>query len=256
MTTVECAYCREQIKTGAIICRHCRMRQSRSRADIVAEAIGERIRAAVGSPAPSGPVSPCDAFCVARFGSDPRGLSECRNTCREAAAVAATAERLHRELVVAMLDAALEGGDLDPIRFERLVRARFAAQSGDALDPAAIERIVVSFLAKVGWGDDEERRRFVRENLDTLVAPTDPAAAAHAGLPPLTNADLAAIAAGVDAATLNREQIFRIRSEIESRMRLRDLRGVAGAIWAWLCTATGGHCSSDSSGGSVGGPRG
>ena len=128
MKSTQCPYCMEEIKADAMICKHCHERLYWSQEELVMAAIFERIRLAVSVvprfDVPS--VSPCGAFCHAKFARDKVRLNECLDDCKAAEATAAVAEMLHRELIVTFADIVWGGGDIDPVPFEKSVREHFS----------------------------------------------------------------------------------------------------------------------------------
>ncbi len=121
-----CPYCREEIKSDAIICKHCHERIYRSRADLIMAMVMERIRYVAGVSIDAQSVSVCEASCYARHAGDKARLNECLDGCKEAIAIAVVAEKLHRELILNMADIIWGGGDIDPTPFEKAVRNRFS----------------------------------------------------------------------------------------------------------------------------------
>lgn len=136
MESAECPYCKEEIKADAMICKHCHQRLFRSREERVMAAIWERIRIATGAQfavasysiteiaTPSR--SKCRALCYGRFRHEPAGLHQCFNECDALEAITAVGERLFGDLMVTFADIVWEGGDIDPLPFEKSVRERFS----------------------------------------------------------------------------------------------------------------------------------
>jgi hypothetical protein len=126
MTEEQCPYCREDIKSGATICKHCRSTLKTSREVALAAAISEGLRAGVGIGVESKPISDCEALCVAKFSGHKVAMSECLDNCKAISMVRMVAEKLQRDLASALAEHVWGGGDIDPLPLERSVRDRFA----------------------------------------------------------------------------------------------------------------------------------
>lgn len=126
MKSAQCPYCKEEIKADAMICKHCHERLSWSREELVMAAISERIRIAAGTPIPMPSYSICRAHCYGTHRNEIAALNQCFKDCEAAEAIAAVAERLHKELIVTFADIVWGGGDIDPLPFEKSVRERFS----------------------------------------------------------------------------------------------------------------------------------
>ena len=126
MKSVQCKFCKEEIKSEAMICKHCHQRLNWSIEELVMAAIGERIQMAVNTSFTKPEVTACGANCHAHFTGNKIGLNECLDNCKAIEAVALVAERLHRELFITFADIVWGGGDIDPIRFEKTIRERFS----------------------------------------------------------------------------------------------------------------------------------
>ena len=125
MQITKCPFCKEEIQPGALICKHCHERLFPNRADLIMNAVMEQIRFAVGVGIAKPSVSACGGLCYSKFSSNKPRLTECLDECKLAEAIAAVAEKLHRELVLTMAEIIWGGGDIDPIPFEKTVRERF-----------------------------------------------------------------------------------------------------------------------------------
>ena len=121
-----CPYCKEAIKPDAMICKHCHERLYPSREERVMAAILQRIQMAVGTPIAVPSVTACGASCYAKHAKNKARLDQCLDDCRAIEALAAVAERLHRELVLTFAERVWGGGDIDPVPFEKAVRERFS----------------------------------------------------------------------------------------------------------------------------------
>lgn len=126
MPTTSCPHCKEEIKKGARICIHCRERLHTSKSDLIMDTVIKRLQICMGV-VPEKPTAVSDgaAFCYGRFGDNHTLVNQCLREQEEAEAIAAGAERLHRELVRTMAEIIWGGGDIDPIPFENAVRERF-----------------------------------------------------------------------------------------------------------------------------------
>ena len=126
MISAQCPYCKEEIKTDAMICKHCHERLHWSREELVMAVISERIRIAAGASIAIPSISACGALCHSKFAGDKVRLNECLDDCKAIEATAAVAEKLQRELIVTIADIVWGGGDIDPVPFEKSVRERFS----------------------------------------------------------------------------------------------------------------------------------
>ena len=127
METEKCPLCREVINSDAIICKHCHERVFLSRADFIMSSINDRIRIAMaGAKELKQEISHSEALCYVKFSHDQVALKECLDECKLANALAAIAEKLHRELNITMAGIIWGGGDIDPLPFEKAVREQFS----------------------------------------------------------------------------------------------------------------------------------
>jgi len=126
MKSVQCPYCKEEIKFDAMICKYCHERIYWSREEVVMAEISGKLRIAASGSIAIPSVSTCGALCHSKFASNKVRLNECRDDCKAASATAAVAEKLQRELIVTFADIVWGGGDIDPIPFEKLVRECFS----------------------------------------------------------------------------------------------------------------------------------
>ena len=126
MKSVQCRFCKEEIKSEAMICKHCHQRLDWSREELVMAAISERIQMAVNTSFTIPEVTACGAHCHASSHGNKIKLNECLDMCKAIEATAVIAERLHRELFITFADIVWGGGDIDPIPFEKTVRERFS----------------------------------------------------------------------------------------------------------------------------------
>jgi hypothetical protein len=126
MDVTTCTYCKEEIKVGARICKHCRSTLVSSFEEMATAAVLRRVSAAPGLAVGSGAVSPCKAGCYHKFGGDKVALNECLDNCEAVAYLEIAAEKLFRELTFTMVDIIWGGGDIDPEPFEHAVRERFS----------------------------------------------------------------------------------------------------------------------------------
>lgn len=126
MKSAQCPYCKEEIKAGAMICKHCQERLYWSREEVVMATISERLQMVAGVSVARPSVSSCGALCYAKFARNKVALNACLDDCKAASAIAIVAERLHRELILTFADIVWGGGDIDPVPFEKSVRERFS----------------------------------------------------------------------------------------------------------------------------------
>lgn len=76
-----------------------------------------------------GPVTDCTARCV-RLPKDSPERKQCLQDCKEAEAIAALAERLHRELARTFLEVIWQKGNIDPLpELARQIVDRFASNA-------------------------------------------------------------------------------------------------------------------------------
>ena len=124
MDNNECPCCKEEIKAGAIICKHCHTKLDITRAERVISAMQLTPSPVVSTPS----FSPCEGVCYATFQApeDKGKLEECLDECRALEAIAALADRLNQELNKTIIEIIWEGGDIDPLPFEKKVRERFS----------------------------------------------------------------------------------------------------------------------------------
>ena len=136
MVSSFCPYCKEKIHATAILCKHCHSSLQPTRKEMMIAAIIQRINSAsinegtineAAMPKISKPsVTPCKALCHHKFGNNKVHLNKCLNDCEQASAIAAVAERMHRELMDSFIEHVWAGGDIDPVPFEKAIRERFS----------------------------------------------------------------------------------------------------------------------------------
>jgi len=110
----------------AITCANCHERVYQDQADFIMDTVLSRIQHVAAEIAVKPTVSACGAACYSKFAGNQVQLNQCLENCRLASAVAAVAERLHRELIVTFADIVWGGGDIDPLPLEKEVRNRFS----------------------------------------------------------------------------------------------------------------------------------
>jgi hypothetical protein len=121
----ECPYCKEEIDDNAVICKNCGARLKWSKKEMIMSEITSRVEK-IPINIYKGPVSGFTAWCYGMYGSNSVLLSQCLEESRGASAIAAMAEKLQGELMMTFYDIIWGGGDIDPPRFEKLVRERFS----------------------------------------------------------------------------------------------------------------------------------
>ena len=123
MDNISCPYCKEEIIADAILCKHCHTSLPSTREEMVMAEITERLAPA---PAIKRSVSAAEALCYFKFQGDKVALKECLDDAKIASGIALVAEKLHRELSKTFIELVWEGGNIDPIPFEKSVRERFS----------------------------------------------------------------------------------------------------------------------------------